>query len=49
VDYDENIQQDADDDEAYEDDENGDQEDEEIDEEYDQINEEEIKDLIEDQ
>jgi hypothetical protein len=50
VDYDENIQQDADDDEAYEDDENEDQEqDDEIDIEYDRIDEEEIEDLIEDQ
>jgi hypothetical protein len=50
VDYDENIQQDADDDKAYEDDESGDQEqDEEIDdEEHDQIDEEELEDLIED-
>jgi hypothetical protein len=49
VDYDENIQQDADDDKAYENNENRDQEqDKEIDEEYDQIDEEEIEDLIED-
>jgi hypothetical protein len=48
VDYDENIQQEADDDEAYEDDENWEQ-DEEIDKEYNQINEEEIEDLVEDQ
>jgi hypothetical protein len=50
VDYDENIQQDADDDEASEDDENRDQEQEkEIDEEYNRIDEEEIEDLIQDQ
>jgi hypothetical protein len=52
VDYDENtnIQQDADDDKAYEDNENRDQEqDKEIDDEYDQIDEELLEDLIEDQ
>jgi hypothetical protein len=50
VDYDENIQQDTDDDEAYEDDENGDQEqDEEIDDKYNRIDEEELEDLIKDQ
>jgi hypothetical protein len=50
VDYDENIQQDTDDDEAYEDYENGDQEqDNEIYEEYNRIDKEEIEDLIEDQ
>jgi hypothetical protein len=50
VDYDENIQQDADDDKAYNDDENGDPEQhKEIDKEYNQINEDEIEDLIEDQ
>jgi hypothetical protein len=48
VDYDENIQQDADNDEAYEDDENEEQ-DKEIDEEYDRIDDEEIEDLIEEQ
>jgi hypothetical protein len=49
VDYDENIQQDADGDETYEDNENRDQEqDEEIDEEF-WINEEEIKDLFKEQ
>jgi hypothetical protein len=48
VDYDENIQQDADDNEAYEDNENEEQ-DEEIDEEYDRIDDEEIEDLIEEQ
>jgi hypothetical protein len=47
VDYDENIQQDADDDKANEDDENEEQ-DKDIDEEYDQIDDEEIEDLIED-
>jgi hypothetical protein len=50
VDYNENIQQDADDDEAYEDDETRDQEqDEEIDDEYNRIDEEELEDLIKDQ
>jgi hypothetical protein len=50
VDYDENIQQDADDDEAYDDYENGDPEqDKEIDKEYNRIDEDEIEDLIEDQ
>jgi hypothetical protein len=49
VDYDENIQQDADYDKAYDDDENEDPEDDKnIDDEYDQIDEEELKDLIED-
>jgi hypothetical protein len=48
VDYAENIQQDADDDQAYKDNENGDQEkDEEIDDKY--FDEEELVDLIEDQ
>jgi hypothetical protein len=50
VDYDENIQQDADDDKAYEEHKNGDQEqDKEIDDKYDRIDEEELEDLIEDQ
>jgi hypothetical protein len=50
VDYDENIQQDADNNEAYDDNENEDPEDDEnIDDEYDQIDEEELKDLIEDE
>jgi hypothetical protein len=48
VDYDENIQQDADDDKAYKDDENEEQ-DKEIEEEYNRIDDEEIKDLIEEQ
>jgi hypothetical protein len=50
VDYDENIQQDADGNKAYDDNENRDPEqDEEIDKEYDRIDEDKIKDLIEDQ
>jgi hypothetical protein len=49
VDYDENIPQDAEDDEAYEDDENEDPEDEEkIDDKYDRIGKDELEDLIED-
>jgi thiamine phosphate synthase YjbQ (UPF0047 family) len=50
VDYDETIQQDTDDDKAYEHNENGDQEqDKEIDEEYDQTDVEELADLSKDQ
>jgi hypothetical protein len=50
VDYDENIQQDSQEDKAYEDDENENQaEDENINDEYDRINEEELEDLIEDE
>jgi hypothetical protein len=50
VDYDENIQQEPQDDKAYEDDENEDpEEDENIDNQYDQINEEALEDLVEDE
>jgi hypothetical protein len=50
VDYDENIQQEPQDDEAYEDDENKDpEEDENIDGKYDRIDEDELEDLIEDE
>jgi hypothetical protein len=50
VDYDENIQQDIEDDKAYEDNENDDQdEDENVDDKYDRIDEEELEDLLQDE
>jgi hypothetical protein len=50
VDYDENIQQDADNDEAYDDDENKDQEeDEDFNDKYDRIDKDKLEGLIEDQ
>jgi hypothetical protein len=50
VDYNDNIPQDAEDDEAYDDDENKDPEDDEnIDNEYDRLDKDELEDLIEDE